>query len=141
MSKLIITSGYYEVLHVGHIECLQKAKELGDYLVVIVNNDNQAKLKKGHVVMPEKNRLDIISSIKYVDLGIISIDKDSTVCATIEYLAKWFGNRYDEIIFAKGGDRYASEIPESSVCKRLGIKIIDGLGSKIDSSSNYYIKK
>lgn len=141
MSKLIITSGYYEVLHVGHIECLQRAKELGDFLVVIINNDNQAKLKKGHVVMPEQNRKQIISAIKYVDLSVISIDTDSTVCSTIEWLAKWFGNRYDEIIFAKGGDRYASEIPESSVCKRLGIKIIDGLGSKIDSSSNYYIKK
>ena len=141
MSKLIITSGYYEVLHPGHIECLKKSKELGDYLVVIINNDEQAKIKKGHVVMPEKSRQTILSAIKYVDLAIISIDKDSTVCASIEYLAKWFRNRYDEIIFTKGGDRYATEIPESDTCKRLGIKIIDGLGAKIDSSSNYYIKK
>lgn len=141
MSKLIITSGYYEVLHVGHIECLQKSKKLGDFLIVIVNNDKQAKNKKGHVVMPEKSRLQIISAIKHVDLAVIAIDEDSTVCATIEYLAKWFSNRYDEIIFTKGGDRYATEIPEAKVCNKLGIKIIDGLGAKIDSSSNYYIKK
>ena len=141
MSKLIITSGYYEVLHIGHIECLQKSKQLGDFLVVIINNDEQAKLKKGHVVMPENNRKTIISELKCVDHVVISIDTDSTVCRSIEWVAKWFGNNYDEIIFAKGGDRYATEIPEAKVCKRLGIEIIDGLGAKIDSSSNYYIKK
>jgi cytidyltransferase-like protein len=141
MSKLIITSGYYEVLHVGHIECLQKSKQLGDFLVVIVNNDNQAKEKKGHIVMPQKSRLQIISAIKYVDLAVIAIDEDSTVCATIEYLAKWFSNRYDKIIFTKGGDRYATEIPEAKVCNKLGIEIVDGLGEKIDSSRNYYLKK
>lgn len=141
MSKLIITSGYYEVLHVGHIECLQKSRKLGDFLVVIVNNDIQAKNKKGHVVMPENSRKIIVSELKCVDHVVVSIDTDTTVCRSIEWVYKWFGSRYDEVIFTKGGDRYADEIPEAKVCNKLGIKIIDGLGAKIDSSSNYYIKK
>ena len=43
-------------------------------------------------------------------------------------------------IFAKGGDRYAYEIPETPVCKELGIRIIDGLGAKIQSSSDLAAK-
>ena len=39
------------------------------------------------------------------------------------------------LIFAKGGDRFSNEIPEAKVCKELGIKIVDGLGEKIQSSS------
>lgn len=41
-----------------------------------------------------------------------------------------------EIIFAKGGDRFEGEIPETKTCKELNIKIVDGLGEKIESSSN-----
>ena len=45
--KIVVTSGYFDPLHVGHIECLELAKQLGDKLIVIVNSDLQAKLKKG----------------------------------------------------------------------------------------------
>jgi D-beta-D-heptose 7-phosphate kinase/D-beta-D-heptose 1-phosphate adenosyltransferase len=138
MNKLIITSGYYEILHAGHVECLQKAKELGDYLIVIINNDTQSFNKKGKVVMNQDSRRYIISNIKGVDKTVISIDTDATVCKTLKYLASFYKKLYDEIIFAKGGDRLASEIPESKVCKEMNIKIIDGLGDKIDSSSRYY---
>lgn len=141
MSKLVITSGYFDPIHPGHIELLQKAKELGDFLVVIINNDNQAKLKKDKAFMSETNRQKIITAIKYVDLAVLSIDTDSTVCSTVEYLAKWFGKRYEKMIFAKGGDRFAKEVPEFIVCQKYGIEIVDGLGEKIDSSKNYYLKK
>ena len=48
MSKIVVASGYFDPMHVGHIECLEKAKELGDKLIVIVNNDVQIRLKKGN---------------------------------------------------------------------------------------------
>ncbi|MDO8564035.1 MAG: adenylyltransferase/cytidyltransferase family protein [Nanoarchaeota archaeon] len=103
------------------------AKKLGDKLIVIVNNDKQAALKKGKEFMPFKERVEIIKSIKWVDEVFPSIDEDRTVCKSLEAL--------NPDIFAKGGDRMAGEIPEGEVCRRLGIKIIDGLGEKIQSSS------
>ena len=52
--KVVIVSGYFDPLHIGHLEYLRLAKELGDKLVVIVNNDKQCKLKKGEYFMTEK---------------------------------------------------------------------------------------
>ena len=125
--KIVATSGYFDPLHVGHLECLELAKQLGDKLIVIVNSDLQAKLKKGKSSMSEKDRVKIISALKCVDEVFLSIDKDTTQCETLKYL--------QPNIFAKGGDRMIGEIPESKICNDLGIKIIDGLGEKIRSSS------
>ena len=125
--KVIATSGYFDPIHVGHIECLELAKALGDRLIVIVNNDFQAKLKKGKSFMNQEDRMRIVLALKCVDEVFLSIDKDKTQCKSLEYLKP--------DIFAKGGDRMTNEIPESKLCKELGIKIIDGLGEKIRSSS------
>ena len=126
--KVVVASGYFDPLHVGHIECLELAKQLGEKLIVIVNNDLQAKLKKGKSFMNEQDRMKIVSSLKCVDEVFLSIDKDKTQCKSLNYLKP--------DIFAKGGDRMSDEIPELEICKKLGIKIIDGLGEKIRSSSN-----
>ena len=125
--KTVATSGYFDPLHVGHLESLELAKQLGDKLIVIVNSDLQAKLKKGKSFMKQEDRIKIIAALKCVDEVFLSIDKDKTQCKSLRYLKP--------DIFAKGGDRISSEIPESKVCKELGIKIIDGLGKKIRSSS------
>ena len=126
--KVVATSGYFDPLHVGHLECLELAKQLGDKLIVIVNSDLQAKLKKGKSFMSENDRMKIVSALKCVDEVFLSIDKDKTQCKSLEYLKP--------NIFAKGGDRMSDEIPESNVCHQLGIQIIDGLGEKIRSSSD-----
>ena len=125
--KIVTTSGYFDPLHVGHIECLQLAKQLGDKLIVIINSDSQAKLKKGESFMKEEDRMKIILALECVDEVFLSIDKDKSQCESLKYLKP--------DIFAKGGDRTSEEIPESKICKELGIKIIDGLGKKIRSSS------
>ena len=129
---IVFTSGYFDPLHFGHIELFELAKKLGDKLIVAVNNDNQTMQKKGFVFMPAEEKVKIIQAIKWVDEVIISIDRDQTQCETLRLVKP--------DIFAKGGDRYAYEIPESSVCKELGIKIIDGLGAKIQSSSDLVAK-
>ena len=64
--RKIAVSGYFDPLHVGHLECLELAKELGDKLIVIVNSDHQAKLKKGKPFMKEKDRLKIVSALKQI---------------------------------------------------------------------------
>lgn len=126
--KVVAISGYFDPIHVGHLEYINMAKKLGDKLVVIVNNNYQCELKKGKPFMDEKDRVTIVSNLKNVDEVFLSIDKDKTVCASLE--------KIKPDIFANGGDRKNYEIPESVICKKYDIKIIDGLGDKIRSSSD-----
>jgi cytidyltransferase-like protein len=133
MEKIIAASGYFDPIHIGHIEYLQKAKALGEKLIVIVNNDRQAVLKKGYEFMPFKERLEIVKALKFVDEVFPSIDEDKTVCKSLAAIKP--------NIFAKGGDRTAGEIPEGAICRELGIEIIDGLGAKIQASSSLIEKQ
>jgi len=132
--KIVINSGYFYPLHVGHIECMELSKKLGDKLIIILNNDFQCNLKKGKAFMPQNERKKILEALKHIDEVFVSIDKDKSVCESIKVLAKKY--KGNEIIFAKGGDRFSSEIPEAKICREYGIKIVDRLGKKIQSSSN-----
>lgn len=123
----VAASGYFNPLHKGHVEYLQKAKSLGDYLVVIVNSDHQRALKNSKAFMDQDERMSIIGALRCVDEVFLSIDEDATVCRSLEAVRPH--------VFAKGGDRFCSEIPEADVCRRLGIDMVDGLGQKIQSSS------
>ena len=124
----VAVSGYFDPIHVGHLEYLKMAKELGDSLVVIVNNNHQCNLKKGKPFMDENDRLEIVKALRFVDEVFLSIDKDRTVCKSLEAVRP--------NIFANGGDRATSEVPETPICKKYNIKMVDGLGDKIRSSSN-----
>ena len=125
--KKVAVSGYFDPLHVGHLEYLKLAKSLGDYLIVIVNSNSQCKIKKGKPFMDENDRLEIVRNLKMVDEVFLSIDQDKTVCKSLEKI------RPD--IFANGGDRSTDEVPETVICNKYKIKMIDGLGEKIRSSS------
>ena len=126
--KTVAISGYFDPIHVGHLEYITEARKLGDKLIVIVNNNHQCVLKKGKPFMDEKDRVLIASSLKDVDEVFLSVDHDKTVCKSLELLKP--------DIFANGGDRKNYEIPESAICKKYNIQIIDGLGEKIRSSSD-----
>ena len=127
--KRICVSGYFDPVHVGHLEYFENAKTLGDELVVIVNNDDQARLKKGKAFMPDKERVKIIKSFRVVNDVVLSIDKDRTVCKTLQSM-----NPIPNV-FCNGGDQTNDSIPEAEICRDLGIELIDGLGEKIQSSS------
>ena len=126
--KTVAISGYFDPIHVGHLEYIELSKRMGDYLVVIVNNNHQCKLKKGKHFMHESDRIKIVESIKGVDEVFLSIDSDKTVCKSLE--------KIKPDIFTNGGDRHNQEIPESIVCKKYGIELLDGMGKKIRSSSD-----
>ena len=132
--KGIIVSGYFNPIHKGHIEYFNNAKSLADELFVIVNNDNQRALKASKKFQEQEERIIIVSNIKSVDHCVLSIDEDRTVCKTIEKIALDFGATYD-LIFANGGDQNNNTTPERSICDQMGIKLADGLGDKIQSSS------
>ena len=137
--KVIIVSGYFNPLHIGHIEYFHAAKEMGDLLFVIVNNDIQRALKGSKEFMNEKDRLLILSELKVIDKAFISIDKDRTVINSIKKIYDEYSNNY-ELFFANGGDQSNQSIPESRICAELDIKLLDGLGDKIQSSS-WILKK
>ena len=132
--KLIIVSGYFNPLHKGLIEYFNTAKSEGDSLLVIVNNDNQRKLKGSKEFMLEDERCLIIKELSVTDIVILSIDNDRTVIKTLEKIHNEFSSSY-ELFFANGGDQDNETIPETDICRKLTIKLIDGLGDKIQSSS------
>jgi len=134
MKKLVIVSGYFNPLHKGHLELFRKAKEVGDLLCIIVNNDIQRELKGSKFFMDENERIEIIRELSLVDMAWLSIDEDSTQNASLKMLVnKFYGTM--KLAFANGGDQNNNTIPEAEICKQFDIELIDGLGDKIQSSS------
>ncbi len=131
-SVIVAVSGGFDPIHAGHIEYLKNAKELGDKLIVILNNDDFLTRRKGFVFMPFQERVRVLSALRYVDEVMVSVDEDETVCKSLELLKP--------NIFAKGPHWTESEIPEAKVCKDLGIKIISGLGERVQSSAEKFLK-
>lgn len=137
-----MVSGGFDPLHIGHIRYMQDAKKLGDHLVVVVNNDNWIRMKKGKEFMSHKERKEIIEAITFVDEVVVSSHKkntkDPSVCNEIR--------KIKPDIFANGGDRFADNIPEFKLCNKLGIKMVFnvGRGGKMRSSTELvrkYLKK
>ena len=134
MKKAVIVSGYFNPLHKGHLELFEKAKEVGDLLIVIVNNDKQRELKGSKFFQDQDERIKIIRALSIVDMAWISVDKDSTQNATLKLMVdKFYGSM--KLAFANGGDQNNDTIPEAEICKMFDIELIDGLGDKIQSSS------
>ena len=140
MKKAIIVSGYFNPLHKGHLDLFENAKEVGDALIVIVNNDKQREMKGSKFFQDEQERVRIIRSLSVVDMAWISIDTDSTQIETIKCMFNKFYETY-KLAFANGGDQNNNTIPERQVCEQYGIELIDGLGDKIQSSSWLLEKK
>ena len=132
--KAIIVSGYFNSLHKGHIEYFHNAKKHGEKLFVILNNDNQRLLKGSKKFMDQEERMIILKELKVIDEVFLSIDTDKSVSKTIEKIYKEFSNDFI-LFFANGGDQKNNSIPESTVCRTYGIRLIDGLGDKVQSSS------
>ncbi|MEZ5963799.1 MAG: adenylyltransferase/cytidyltransferase family protein [Planctomycetota bacterium] len=111
---IVLTNGVFDLLHVGHVRCLEDARARGDFLVVAVNSDKSAeKLKgKGHPIHDEDERMELISALWFVD-----------------YVTCFDGDTADEVlrvlkpdVYAKGTDYSASTLPEKGTVKELGIK-------------------
>jgi len=132
--KVVAVSGYFNPVHSGHLDLFFAAKALGDELVVILNSDEQVKLKGSSPFMDEQERARIVLALKPVDRVFLSIDKDKTVCESLK------AARPD--IFANGGDRKGeNDIPELAVCRELGIEMIFNVGGDKTQSSSWLINK
>lgn len=130
--KVIAVSGGFDPLHIGHLRMFEEAKEYGDTLIVILNNDNWLKAKKGYAFMPQEQRMQILMALKEVDSVVMTShthnDSDKSVCSELAFIRPH--------IFANGGDRKQDNVPEVTACKDLGIQMLFNIGGeKIESSS------
>ena len=131
-----IVSGYFNPLHVGHLDMMEAARSLTGYLVVIVNNDAQQVLKKGTIIQSLDDRLRIVRALRVADDAVGAVDQDATVRETLRVVRE----RYPDaaLTFANGGDRsQRSAVAEADVCEELGIALRFGVGgeAKADSST------
>jgi glycerol-3-phosphate cytidylyltransferase/D-beta-D-heptose 7-phosphate kinase/D-beta-D-heptose 1-phosphate adenosyltransferase len=133
--KVVIVSGYFNPLHGGHLDMIEAARAMGDKLIVIVNNDKQQLLKKGKIILDEKNRLRLMRALRNVNEVVLSIDDDPAIIKTLELVA--IQHPGDELIFANGGDRDSEKaIPEAEVCHKYNIEMrFDAGDGKPDSST------
>lgn len=132
---IVAVSGGFDPIHIGHVRMFQDAAKLGDRLVVILNNDNWMRFKKGFVFMPQEERKEIIeafacvSEVVFTDHGPET--NDLSVCNTLR--------RVHPHIFANGGDRKpdTDPVPEVVLCKEMGVEMVYnvGRGGKVQSSS------
>ncbi len=126
--KLIAISGGFDPVHVGHVQMIEEAAQLGD-VMVIVNSDEWLLLKKGYKFMPWSEKAYIMGQFKGVVKVVFVDDSDGSVCEALRT------HRPDA--FANGGDRKTNNTPEMDVCEELGIELLWNIGGeKIQSSSD-----
>lgn len=130
---VVAVSGGFDPVHIGHVRMFNEAKKLGTKLVVILNNDNWLRKKKGQEFMSQKERKEIIESFRSVDEVYVTKHgpnpTDMSVCKALEKV------RPD--IFANGGDRHSHNVPEVATCEKINCKMVYGIGKggKVQSSS------
>lgn len=130
---IVAISGGFDPVHVGHVRMIRQAAKLGDRLIIILNNDNWLRTKKGYVFMSEQERKEVLLGFAGVDRVVISShklnDPDRTVCRELRKIRP--------NIFANGGDRTKGNTPEDVVCAEIGCKMVFGVGKggKVQSSS------
>ena len=114
--RVVCASGYFDPLHVGHIEYLQNAKLLGDKLVVILNADCQRR--DSPKALCETDRKRIVESLRFVDEVVLSIDTSEHVGETLATIKP--------DVFAKGVSASPSEV---EVCREHAIELVTNVGS------------
>lgn len=119
---VVFTNGCFDLLHVGHVDCLVEAKELGDLLVVGINSDASTRRLKGpqRPIVPERERCELVAALAVVDY-VVLFDEDQP----IELL-----KRLRPDIHAKGTDYTAETVPERDVVHGYGGRIAITGGKK-----------
>ena len=131
-ARIVLANGCFDLFHVGHIRYLAGARALGDILIVGINSDAQVRKLKGEnrPFMPERERAEIVSAFKFVDL--VTIFDEPTVAELIRAVRPDF--------HAKGTDYTPDSVPEREIVKEYGGKTAI-VGDPKDHSSTDLIRK
>jgi len=132
---IVAVSGGFDPLHIGHVSMFEEAKKLGDELVVIINNDNWLRAKKGHAFMQQEERKAIIEALRCVDRVVITRHTENPEDMSVVEALREVGPD----IFANGGDRKKGNTPEGEVAKELNIKMVFNVGGGKAQSSSWLL--
>ena len=136
MKRIVLITGGFDPLHTGHLAYIEAAKSLGDVLVVGVNSDTWLERKKGRAFMPLRERSAILQALKGVDLVIDFDDQDGSAKDAIRTVRRKYPD--DHIIFANGGDRTQTNIPEMDAADD-NIEFQFGVGGSHKANSSSWI--
>lgn len=129
---IVLTNGVFDLLHVGHLRCLEDARSRGDLLVVAVNSDKSAEaLKgKGQPIVPCAERMEMLSGLSFVDY-VTTFEEES---------ADELLQQLQPSMYAKGTDYTLKTLPEKATIKELDIKAVF-VGDKKGHSTSKLIAK
>ena len=134
MKTTVLVTGGFDPVHSGHISYFEAARQLGDRLIVGVNSDAWLTRKKGRCFMPLRERLAVVSGMRWVDGVIMFDDSDGSATTAIQDVLTSYPD--DRVIFANGGDRGSDNIPETKLDNpRLQFHFGVGGANKQNSSS------
>jgi D-beta-D-heptose 7-phosphate kinase/D-beta-D-heptose 1-phosphate adenosyltransferase len=139
--KYVIATGGFDPIHSGHINYLESAGNLGNKLIVGVNSDEWLRRKKGKEFLPWQERSRIVGALRCVNYVLSVDDSDGSCKPLIEAVIQMFPK--DQIIFANGGDRTKTNIPEMDIVHpnltfRFGVGGEDKANSSSTILKNYY---
>ena len=130
---IIVVSGGFDPLHSGHISMFRQANLFGE-VWAIVNTDEWLQRKKGFVMLPYKERSEIVSSTQFIQKVIKAKDNDDTVVNNLKDMDQLFA-------FANGGDRVPPTTPEVEYCLKNNIPMLFNIGGKKTMSSSDIARK
>ena len=138
--NIVLVSGGFDPVHIGHVRMFNEAKRLGHIVIVGVNSDKWLNNKKGAAFMPFEERKEIIESFYSTDMiWEVKDDEIGSACNLLREARERFGTA--SIAFANGGDRVNGNTPEDEVAKELDITMLYNVGGGKVQSSSWLIEK
>ena len=128
--KIVLVSGGFDPLHVGHVQLFEEAAKYGK-LIVALNSDDWLRRKKGYAFMPIREREKIIEALSCVWLAVRFNDNDGTAIDAIR--------RQKPDYFANGGDRTTKNVPEQDICDALNVEMLWGIGGEDKPQSSSWL--